>query len=115
MKRVRHAEPPDLGPAGIPKQHALAANWLVPPSGGETNVTDRLLLRSALGPGNAPGPDRPGPLRLGEAGRGGGDRFIPGAARIEELCRLGKKLCIDLDTLGHGKLTVAVAIAAIPS
>ncbi len=49
------------------------------------------------------------------AGLRGRHRLAAGAAGLEQLRGLGKEPLVDLDSLRHGRLTVAVAIAAIPS
>ena len=51
------------------------------------------------------------------AGAGLGDRhrLAADAAGFEQLRGLSEKARVDLDRLAHGRLTVAVAIAAMPS
>ncbi len=68
--------PPDLAASEIAEQHPLMHNRLVAPAGGEMHKPNRLLRRSAVGPGDAGDGDGKVRVRMGERASGHGARHV---------------------------------------
>ena len=76
FKRLLHAAALNLAASEIAKQHPLMHNRLIAPAGGEMHKPNRLLRRSAVGPGDAGDGYGKVRVRMGERASGHGARHV---------------------------------------